>query len=275
MGNNYNIEKFRKLLRTAIGDRTQKDFAAVAGLSHTNLNRMLNVDTNGIPSETSLCKIAQASQGRVTIHQLYAACGYDVKNIKTNEKTDADADMPVLSEDSPDGAKKCAASALALMKALKKMSGFANKYGSIEGILETAAITAERPNVHTSVGKSFEYNGTGRHGAEHFVHTKYFWYEAGCDAVIIFTVFYSVTEKGGYIFSDCAFDLSSLMEIGNPDAVNYVFKISMLGDVVYTDYPIICDIKKHVPGEAERKLLRAIFGDSWEDAVGIKDVGKD
>ena len=93
--------------------------------------------------------------------------------------------------------------------------------------------------------------------------------------MIIFTVFYSVTEKGGYIFSDCAFDLSSLMEIGNPDAVNYVFKISMLGDVVYTDYPIICDIKKHVPGEAERKLLRAIFGDSWEDAVGIKDVGKD
>ncbi len=266
MENKYNIEKFRELLKKAIGDRTQKEFAVLASLSYSNLNRMLKLDTNGVPSRTSLIKISQASQGRVTLQQLYYACGYDVKNAET-ELADAEAvhDGAVPDKNIPEGAQKCASRAVELKDALLKICGYAQKYDSVSSILETALLMVGKPNVRASFYKPGEYTGTGRRGAEHYAHAKYKWYEAGFDAVLSFVVFYSVTEKGGCIFSDCAFDLSSLLELNNPDAGRYLFKISALGDVSYADYPIVCNIEKHVPGEAEKRLLAAIFGDLMND----------
>lgn len=256
MEKNYNIKQFRELLKKAIGDRTQKEFASVAGLSHTNLNRMLNTDNNGVPALSSLEKIAQASQGRVTFHQLRHACGYETKDDNVIPKDD---DTNILNV--PDGAKNCVSSVMKLKSALSRLCGHAQKYGSIENMLETASLMADMPFVHFVIHDSKDYPGPGRLGAEHYVNAAYVWCELGFKVVFLFSVFYSITENGGFIFSDCAFDLSSLLSLSHEDAGKYLFRISELGDVNYTDYPIVCDIRKKYFGEAERKLLRAIFGD--------------
>ena len=80
-GRTYDIDKFRKLLKKAIGDRKQKEFAEIAGLSYFNLNRMLKNDSNGVPKRSSLEKIAEASEGRVTVSQLLYVCGYKLNDI--------------------------------------------------------------------------------------------------------------------------------------------------------------------------------------------------
>lgn len=253
-GRTYDIDKFRKLLKKAIGDRKQKEFAEIAGLSYFNLNRMLKNDSNGVPKRSSLEKIAEASQGRVTISQLLYVCGYESDDPGISSIPAGDPD-----ETMTDGEKKCAAVAGQLKNALEKLSGSAQKYGSVETLLETAAYMTGRSNIRFSLQEPKEYDGTGRRGAENYVTGVYCWFAGGYDAILAFSLFFSRTEKGGYIISDCAFDLDTLLKCGNERAGRYLMMISAKGDVKYTDHPVVYHARKYIPVSAEEKLLAAIF----------------
>ena len=253
-GTTYDIDKFRELLKKAIGGRKQKEFAEIAGLSYFNLNRMLKNDSNGVPKRSSLEKIAEASQGRVTVSQLLYACGYEPDEPDPSSLPAGDPD-----ETMTDGKKKCAAIAGQLINALEKLSGSAQKYGSVEAFLETAAYMAGKGNIRFSLQKPEEYAGTGRRGAENYVSGAYYWVAGGYDAVLAFSLFFSRTEKGGYIISDCAFDLDTLLKCGNERAGRYLMAISAEGDVKYTDHPVVYHARRHVISTKEEKLLAAIF----------------
>ncbi len=253
-GRTYDIDKFRKLLKKAIGDRKQKEFAEIAGLSYFNLNRMLKNDSNGVPKRSSLEKIAEASEGRVTVSQLLYVCGYKLNDIPVSS-----SDGEILAGDAADGETRCAAVAGRLKNALEKLSGSAQKYGSVETLLETAAYMTGRSNIRFSLQEPKEYDGTGRRGAENYINGVYFWFTGGYDAILAFSLFFSRTEKGGYVISDCAFDLDTLLKCGNERAGRYLMMISAKGDVKYTDHPVVYHARKHIPVSAEEKLLAAIF----------------
>lgn len=65
-----NYEKFRNLLRTAICDRTQAQFALETGISPEHLSRMLNNPKIHRPSQATLGKIAMAAMNGVTLQDL-------------------------------------------------------------------------------------------------------------------------------------------------------------------------------------------------------------
>lgn len=73
MAETRNYEQFRGLLRGAICDRTQAQFAKESGISPEHLSRMLNAAKIHRPSQATLGKIAAAAKNGVTLQDLLDA----------------------------------------------------------------------------------------------------------------------------------------------------------------------------------------------------------
>lgn len=240
----FDIKIFRELLRKAIGDRSQKEFAEVAGLSYYNLNRMLNKDDNGVPAIKSLEKIAEASQGRVTLGQLKAACGY-----APDEKIPS----------SFTGRGGCIAIGMRLKEGLDAMCGSAQRYGDIDTLLSAAGLASGIRDAKSYTSQPRPYKGTGRMGAGGMIHAKYMWRTDEYEAELYFTLFFHETKDDGFVFAPCAFDLNSLMELGHPGAQDFVDRQAAKGDLCFADYPVVISAEKNLYSAKER-LFNAIFG---------------
>lgn len=242
----FDIKIYRELLRKAIGDRSQREFARVAGLSCYNLNRMLNKDDNGVPTVRSLEKIAEASQGRVTLGQLKAACGYS-----PDERT---AEGPAFS-----GREGCIAVGMRLKEGLDAMCGSAQRYGDIDTLLSAAGLASGIRDARYYSYEPRPYKGTGRMGVGSMAFAKYMWRTDEYEAELYFTLFFHETKDGGFVFAPCAFDLNSLMELGHPGAQAFVNRQSAKGDLCFADYPVVISAEKNLYDPKER-LFNAIFG---------------
>lgn len=76
---------FRNLLITAIGDRSQAEFAKRSGISPEHISRMLNNSYINRPSLSTLRKIAGNANGGITLDELKSACGYEESTSKIRE----------------------------------------------------------------------------------------------------------------------------------------------------------------------------------------------
>lgn len=72
-----NYPTFRNLLRGAICNRTQAQFANESGISAEHLSRMLNSDTIHRPTKATLIKIATAAKNGITFQSLQDALDQD------------------------------------------------------------------------------------------------------------------------------------------------------------------------------------------------------
>ena len=79
--NKFNQKKFRELLKKGIGLRTQKEFAAQAGMSPATINRMLNEDVIARPKIKTLEALTNHMHN-VTYSELMDACGYETPGIE-------------------------------------------------------------------------------------------------------------------------------------------------------------------------------------------------
>lgn len=245
------VEKYRELVRKAIGSRTQKDFAEIAGLSPYNLNRMLNDPESSLssPRKSTLQKIADASEGRVSYAQLMKACGYPVQEAVTKIHS------LTKEEQNFELAKR-------LCDIVSNMFTGAMKYSSIEQFMETILLSNGWDSVRGHVWRNLDYTGAGHKGAERMAHCSMIWRNMKYDCRLDFTLFYCETAGGGVIILDSVFDLATLLDLHHDCAGRFLFSQAEKGDVNCTDYPMVFACKDHVPGEAERRLLKAIFGES-------------
>ena len=69
-----NLAKFRDILRTGIGTRTQKEFAEATGISKEYLNRILNNKEKSTPSLNTLMSISRCITN-ASLDELLASCG--------------------------------------------------------------------------------------------------------------------------------------------------------------------------------------------------------
>ena len=146
------------------------------------------------------------------------------------------------------------------------MSGDATKYGDIETMLRTAALSMGRKwRIYFRIGKETPYIGAGRKGAENFVHCNVIWRSKLMEYVLSFMVFFCKTEGGGYIISDVSFDFETLVKYEHPGAKRMLFRIAEDGDVSLSDYPLVMDAHEYTPTPegAEERLLKAIFGENY------------
>ena len=251
MGNKFNLDEFRKLLKEAIGDSTQNNFAEMAGISSFNISRLLNNDEVSAPRKSTLLRIADASNGRVTSEQLFNSCGYEVSD---NKRVDRDnVDEVVLS----------------LRDGIESASGKSFKYSSIKTMLETLILVKfgnSNIKFQVNVGDDKEYTGIGRNGAERVSNCSITWLSKDFDYnnIFSFAIYYCQTIGGGYIISDCSFDMDTLLELKNSIAYKLLMNLSEKGNVYCEDYPIVLLRNKRVNKSVEERLLKAIFGEDDE-----------
>ena len=247
----FNAENYQELLRRAIGHRTQKDFAVIAGLSPFNLNRMLNDEPSSlsVPRKSTLKKIAEAAEGRVTEAQLLYACGYAMQQALSisDDLTPQEKNLEIASR---------------YKSGLEKVAGSAMKYSSVNEFLDTVSLTDGIQYMHSRVAEASEFEGVGHWNAERMAHCSTYWRYDGYDARLDFTVLFCETTKQGVIISDVVFDLDSLVQWHHDKVGSFLFAMAEKGDVNYADFPMAFSCKKHVPGEAEKRLLQAIFGEN-------------
>ena len=243
-----------ELIKKAIGDRSQKDFAAEADISVYNLNRMLNEKyTTAIPRRSTLQKIADASQGRVSREELLEACGYGTKeDEKGPVYTDAEAERLK---------RKSLAEAVEVCEGIGKFAGTAQKYKSLNDFMDSVFVLySTTDDISLKVISDEEYTGTGHKGAERMIHCKFRFSRNFSihESVVYFTLFCCRTENGGYIVSDAVFNLQDLVDLNHPEIHSYIFQIGQIDDINYGDFPIAWEYR--LLQSPEERLLKALFG---------------
>lgn len=261
MSKTFNHTLFTTLVMKALDGRTQKQFAEESGISPFNLNRLLNSDER-VPQRGTLAKIAEASRGKVTMTQLEAACGY----ITENEEPRYTHCMT---------REQCEELATALRNEIIKKKGTAMKYDTPGAFLKDITMRLGMKNASVQVSMEQEYTGIGRNYAENYVHCRISWLFHDFDEqfTLALILYYCVTKHGGYIISDCAFDMDTLMSEHNPDAFTLLKEKAKLGDVSYADYDLVTLTKPYDSPEA--RLLHAIFGEGNNEAGEDGDHDKE
>ena len=247
MGADY--KQFKELLKKAIGSHYQKEFAERAGISPYGINRMLNSeDSASMPRKNTLEKIAAASENRVTLNQLLDACGYPLVN--DTKPVDIFADQ-----------EKSLQIAMNYADGVKKLSGTAMKYDSVEVFLETTIMAHGCADMQIKLWQTDDYHGPGHKNAEKKAHCSVFWTNMTDDFRLDFTLFFLETTGGGVVISDASFDLTTIVETQPTNSARFLLDAAEKGDVNYSDYPLVFSRSLHTSGVAEKRLLKAIFGD--------------
>lgn len=180
--NKKEYKEFRALLRKGIGCRTQKEFAAAAGISPAYLNKMLKNDVIPTPTRDTISNLAK-QMSAVTKNQLLEACGYNI----LSAKEDAEA----LVTD--------------LMDFLNNKNGCMVWHGTMDGLFENIdmlycpreykalqlSIISDEKNVNV-VEANFK-------DAENVVTIQMVWSNDENHCRAEFSLYYSKTESGNFI----------------------------------------------------------------------------
>lgn len=76
MSTKFNKTQLAALIKSALGKRTQKEFAAQVQIRPEHLSRILNCHYDTPPSVDTLKRIALNSDNNISYHALLSACGY-------------------------------------------------------------------------------------------------------------------------------------------------------------------------------------------------------
>ncbi len=230
-----NEAEFVNLLKLAIGSsRSQNDFAKQAGISPEHLNRLLRQTSKSRPSAATLRKIADASNGRVTLNRLEKACGMELSKPQAAEDLEAVGEHYSAIETIRE-----------FKQGVKEFSGKATRYESIEDMLETVEMLYGREHFQYSIGKAKDYEGRGRAGAEKTANVTVSFATDEYKCEFGFVMFYCVTEKGGIIFSDAAFDLLTLNDFEHPIGGRKLMEISTRPNEDRSRYQTVYFIDKY------------------------------
>ena len=263
----YN-EKSIALIRKAIGNRTQKEFAQTSGLSQYNITRILtNKYNTSVPRRSTLRMIANASEGRVTYEELLEACGYTVEGVQTS----ADQEEILKKSERDEVEKASLATAADVCEGLSTLAGSAARYDSLEDFIDTVTMLYSTNDLRLIVISEENCEGKKHKGAEKVAHCMiHFWrgnivYQSS----IYCSIYFCKTENGGYIISDVIYDLQSLVDAKHPMIYKYIFRLSEKDDINYGNFPIAFEME--YCKDVLEKLLAAIFREDEDDDEDFED----
>lgn len=181
--NNKNeYREFRALLRQGIGCRTQKEFAAAAGISPAYLNKMLKNDVIPTPTRDTISNLAK-QMTTVTKNQLLEACGYTILS--------AQEDAEALVTD--------------IMDFLNSKNGCMVWHGTMDGLFENIDMLycpREYKTLRLSIisdEKNLNVVDANFKDAENVATIQMVWSNDENHCRAEFSLYYSKTESGNFI----------------------------------------------------------------------------
>lgn len=257
----YDVSAFRDLIREAIGNRTQSEFARDAGLTPQYLNRLLNSDDIGKPTKNTLMKLSGHSYTGIPLAKFLKVCGYeDSEETLKNE---------LRSMNLKDRLNKCVNS---LKAGFEKMSENRPVYDSLYEFVDMVFVIYGDESLSVKFNEHVFDVYKGEFGiAEHAVVATISWGDdydiaprvTGFDAEMDVLICYSDTTGGSVIIGDVKTDQHTLYEYGS-DVVQTLVDMND-----FREDGLACIIHKkttrkpEVAGmSAEERLLYAIFGNT-------------
>lgn len=244
-------ERFTLLLKEAMGEMSQKDFAEKAGLSKFTLNKYLSQGIRAVPRAATLKGIADASDGRVKLSDLMHSVG--IHNTEAIAKVTRE--IPEALDIPADVRKKMTEFVTGVQNLVKSPA----KYDSIESFFETLDI------LYLKSGDRIEHDdpceikpvepiSNSFHGAEMMVPVELVSPDLGASKnyLLPFALFFCRTEgtegkPSGIIFLDSAFDLPTLSKFESVrDIGTMLFNISEIENANLSNYPI-CLMQQSIP----------------------------
>lgn len=256
-GNNHiDNERFLSLLHNAIGTKSQTAFAQDTGISKFTLNRYLSNGLTAVPRISTLEKIADASDGKVSLSELLYAVGlYSEAEKAASEgesKNTALEQTPVISEEE----KQCRKEASELAENMKQYVSKAIKDTDIAALLDTFDMLYGK-GFTLSIGEEYAYTKQrlcgNRLGSEFYTPVIATWSksketERGDKIWVryaaVFALFYCKTIGSecvapGVILRDCAFDVQTLASLDFPEIDFVMDQISDENENAnLADYPL-------------------------------------
>lgn len=246
-------ERLIQLIKRAIGDRTQQTFATVAGISQYNLSRIMHGNTKGNIQKSTLKRIADASEGRVSESELQMACGY----IKIDNETLDDTTAPLK------------AKLIAELLADKATAYIGHMvYPDIKHfVLQVLAEVGISESFLTSIQilDDRECSTVHPNNAEREAIIRISTIKCGYDMKFPCIIYYVQTTKGNVVPLSYDSSLTGLLRMSgldmlHPDAQQVLIQLSTTGDVILTDHPYVYSCTPHIATSDEEKLGLAIFG---------------
>lgn len=269
--------EFQELIRKAIGpNRTQSEFAKEAGLTPQYLNRLLNSDTVGKPTKTTLTKIAGHSFSGIPLATFMKACGYE--NTEDALKDEL-RKLPIK-----DRIQRCVD---AMIDGFYKLSENHPIYNSLYDFTDAVLMLYDEEDISASISEPRIVQKGELGQAEKAAIVTLSWDDDfeirtrhnvwdGFAAELDILVCYSETTGGSVIIFDVKADQKTLMKYQS----DIVFQLESMDE--YRDDGKACIIRykaKHRRADfdpndtAEERLLKTIFGDSTEKSYPIVDAG--
>lgn len=240
-----NRDKLSYLVRTAVDGMKQKGFADKAGISVSYFNRLAQGTFPGEIKESTLRRIAAASDGRVSSAQLLEACGLTEKlNMSEYNGIAMGEVAESISGHLSEG----------LEKAME------DDYLNVDDFIMAGMIYAGLDAENRYKNRILSYPSVKAGDDEYHVNAAVTTNLAGTDFSSAFSVIYVRKDNGTISPVSVRTDLDTLMEEKHPMAVSMMFGLANMGDVNYADYPYVYSFKKREIKSAEERLLETIFG---------------
>lgn len=263
-------ENFQRLLRKAIGtERTQAEFAKIAGISPGHLNRLINSKEIKQPSIETLSKIARVADNGIVLGDLLKECGYKLyakepDDELTKELKDFDKEFKIRKPLSKAEQKRHTSMADELKIAVEETISALNKLDKCLPDMCDFVKALERRLVSDdyafNISQEINNDKPWLKESSNAVIITADWATDNITSVVKFMIFYdktdpqAVDEKPCLIIKDYAFSSDILVAY---DAVpaELIKQLEKYGNLD------ICQICKVDTVSPEKRLLAAIFDD--------------
>ena len=239
------IIKFKELLKKAIGNRTQAEFAKEIGINPVSLSRIMNGDT--VPKKETLVKISGHSNG-INLNRFLDVCGYELEETNAYRK-----ELETLSVD-----ERVAKNVESMIQGFNEMKNhmYKNIYEYCDFTFKIFAKEdmsideKEKTELTENEKEEFEM-------AEMAEIVQLSWENDKFSAVMDICIFFCETKFGAVYINDVACDSRTVGKYGS----DVVSKMAAIGTNI-GDNPavLIRNFTKKNEMTAEEKFLRDIFG---------------
>ncbi len=214
-------QRFRRLVVEAKGDLDLTNFAEKTGLSKFTLSRFQAGSISNAPNDSTLRKIADASDGRVSLYELLVSVGrYERAN---KLKSDDIEESP--SKNDGELFKKMKG----ILDDLLNDLSYSRKLENMDDFLDTFQMLAKEPGFSYRKQNEIELDEkmlllNKFNGASYCTPVTFMIYdlETGMTGYLVFALFYCKTtgtaaSGEGIVILDKAFDLATMASIGAED----------------------------------------------------------
>lgn len=204
------MDDFKKILRTAIGKDSQKEFAKKSGLSAEHINRMLNNENMNRPSIKTLKKIIEGAEGKIDSRELYKSCGYLAKEYRfelNSERKELDIGSKIekVAEDIESG--------------FKEIISRNTLYGDIRSVINAYKDEFSIISCNITFDKHERDIGDIDRKGEFYINCRMEWQARKDEETITvtdsyFALFFVRTKAGNVMLTDVATDFNTLARCG-------------------------------------------------------------